>query len=588
MVFPWKPVTAASVTIAYLATSTLKQTWTISAFLRYFAGSWILGFACWAFWSVILYPKFFSPLIGLPEPENPSWLHGQWSKIRDLPTGVPMLEWVSTVPNDGLIRYLAMFNEERILVTSPKALAEVLVTKAYDFKKPGMVRHTIGRILGIGVLLAEGDEHRFQRKNLMPAFAFRHVKDLYPVFWDKAREGVQAMTEQILADAGKESSSSSPATTTTEKVGDSSSSSSSSGKTAVLEVSAWASRITLDIIGVAGLGRDFGAISDQTNSLFRTYNSLFQPSREARLLTTLGFVLPAWLVTRLPVRRNGDIREAAGLIRGVCFDLIREKKERLGRGEPAGADILSVALGSGGFTEANLVDQLMTFLAAGHETTASSMTWAVYLLARHPGVQRRLREEVRARLPPPGAAAVSSLDVDHLPYLSAVCSEVLRYYPPVPMTLREAAVDTTILGRRVPAGTRIVISPAATNKDPLLWGAEAAQFNPDRWLSRQQQQQHDDGEKVDRDGHRSAAAAGGGGASSNYAFLSFLHGPRSCIGMGFARAEFACLLAAWVGRMEFELRDKEELDERNMEIKGGVTQRPAKGLWVKATVLDGW
>ena len=70
--------------------------------------------------------------------------------------------------------------------------------------------------------------------------------------------------------------------------------------------------------------------------------------------------------------------------------------------------------------------------------------------------------------------------------------------------------------------------------------------------------------------------------------MTFLHGPRSCIGMNFARAEFACLLAAWVGRMEFELRDKAELDERNMEIKAGVTSRPAKGLWVKATVLEGW
>lgn len=93
MGFPWKPVTAASVTIAYLATSTSKQTWTTSAFLRYLAGSWALGFSCWALWAVILYPKFFSPLIGLPEPESPSWIHGQWSKIRDMPPGLPMLEW---------------------------------------------------------------------------------------------------------------------------------------------------------------------------------------------------------------------------------------------------------------------------------------------------------------------------------------------------------------------------------------------------------------------------------------------------------------------------------------------------------------
>jgi cytochrome P450 len=67
-----------------------------------------------------------------------------------------------------------------------------------------------------------------------------------------------------------------------------------------------------------------------------------------------------------------------------------------------------------------------------------------------------------------------------------------------------------------------------------------------------------------------------------------LHGPRSCIGQRFATAEFACLLAAWIGRFEFALNDERELDEKNVEIKGGVTARPAKGMYVKAKVLEGW
>ncbi|ROW11489.1 hypothetical protein VMCG_01146 [Cytospora schulzeri] len=554
---PLKRVTAAAAATAYIATSTLASKWAPSTFLSYFAGSWLLCFASWIVWTAILYPKFFSPLIGLPEPKNPSWINGQYSKIQALPTGWPM---INTVPNDGLIRYLGLLNQERVLVNSPKALAEVLVTKNYDFIKPGMVRFSMSRILGVGVLLAEGEEHKFQRKNLMPAFAFRHVKDLYPVFWEKAREGVEAMTGQILADPSED-----PENAATEK--------SSGGKTAVLEIGAWASRITLDIIGVAGLGRDFGAIADPTNELFRTYNYLFRPSAQARFLSLLSFVLPMWLVARLPVRRNEDIQEAAKIVRNVCFDLIREKKEKLARKELTDVDILSVALESGGFTEDNLVDQLMTFLAAGHETTASSMTWAIYMLCRYPDVQAKLRMEVRERLPPiDGGATISSMDIDHMPYLNAVCSEVLRYFSPVPMTMREAAVDTTIQGQRIPKGTRIIMAPAVTNKDVQQWGPDAAEFNPDRWLPKYE-------------GDKSAAS---GGAGSNYSFLTFLHGPRSCIGMGFARAEFACLLAAWVGRMEFELRDREELDEKNMEIKGGITSRPAKGLWVKATVLDGW
>lgn len=76
------------------------------------------------------------------------------------PTGVPMQRWMNDIPNDGLIRYMHLFNVDRLLVTSPKALGEVLVAKSYDFVKPTMVRNGLGRILGIGVLLAEGEEHK--------------------------------------------------------------------------------------------------------------------------------------------------------------------------------------------------------------------------------------------------------------------------------------------------------------------------------------------------------------------------------------------------------------------------------------------
>lgn len=458
-----------------------------------------------------------------------------------------------------MIRYLGVFNQERLLVTGAKALAEVLVTRNYDFKKPASIRFGLSRLLGVGILLAEGDEHKFQRKNLLPAFAFRHVKDLYSQFWQKGREVVQVMTESIIADAQNEAAVQDP-----EKA----------KKTAVIEVSAWASRATLDIVGLSGLGKDFGAIQNPNAELSQVYRRVFKPSKQAQRLAFLGLFLPDWVIGRLPVQRNNDINAAAQTIRGVCRDLIREKKEKLARKELTDRDILSVALESGAFTEDNLVDQLMTFLAAGHETTATSMTWAVYMLCRYPEVQQRLRAEVRAKLPPIDAAGreVTALDIDHMPYLHAVCNEVLRYYAPVPLTLREAAVDTVVAGHAVPKGTAIMISPWATNFDTTLWGPDAHEFNPDRWMPK------------GPDDKRAAS----GGASSNYAFLTFLHGPRSCIGLAFARAEFACLLATWVGRFEFALKNQEEADERNVLIKGGVTARPHKGMHVYATIVDGW
>lgn len=467
-----------------------------------------------------------------------------------------------TVPNDGIIRYLGALNGERLLITGTKALSEVLVHRNYDFEKPPEVKHFLGRILGVGVLVAEGEQHKIQRRNLMPAFAFRHVKDLHPVFWRISRTAVHAMTESILSEASKEQT-----TEVAEKT--------LPGRenTAVIEVGNWASRATLDIIGVAGLGRDFNAINDPNNEINETYRAVFQPSRQAQLLGLLGLFLPEKVITNLPVQRNSDIAGAAKVIKTVCRDMIHEKKEKLARNELTDVDILSVAIESGGFTDEELVNQLMTFLAAGHETTASAMTWAVYMLSRYPDVQTRLRQEIREHLPSPDTEQdVNSLQIDHMPYLNAVCNEVLRYYAPVPMTIRETVVDTSILGHPVPKGTRIILAAAATNFDKELWGPDAAEFNPDRWIA--------------KDGNDKTAASGG--ASSNFAFLTFLHGPRSCIGQAFAKAEFAILLASWVGRFEFELFHKEQADEKNITIKGGVTARPAKGMYVHATVVDGW
>ncbi|KAK4693459.1 hypothetical protein P7C71_g3948, partial [Lecanoromycetidae sp. Uapishka_2] len=231
-------------------------------------------------------------------------------------------------------------------------------------------------------------------------------------------------------------------------------------------------------------------------------------------------------------------------------------------------DILSVAIESGGFSEEELVNQMMTFLAAGHETTASTLTWAFYLLSQNPEVQTRLREEVRTHLPSidDASATVTAASLDACHFLHAVCNEVLRLYAPVPITLREASQKTSIQGHVVPKGTMVLVPIWGANRSIQLWGPDAAEFKPDRWMG--------------------PGRANTGGAESNYAMLTFLHGPRSCIGQAFAKSEFACLLAAVVGRFEFQL-DDHELPEK-MIIKGGITARPKGGLNARMRPIDGW
>jgi cytochrome P450 len=463
---------------------------------------------------------------------------GHFRRIFKEPTGEPQREWIDNVENDGVIYYRWLFNEPRILVTTPNALAEVLVQRNYEFIKPQRIRNGLARVLGVGILLAEGDEHKRQRRALMPAFAFRHIKDLYPVFWSKSREMTNGMLAAIK---------------------------SSTDASSVVEIRDWASRATLDIIGVAGLGQDFNAIADPSNELNVTYQRIFNPGRD-RIVQLVTSLLPVWLLRALPIKRNEELREAIGTIKKVARDLIRDKRAKLEKGGRTDLDILSVAIESGGFSDEDMVNQLMTFLAAGHETTASALAWATYLLCKHPDVQRRLREEIRTNLPAVshGTESISAQDIDRLPFLNAVLNETMRVFPPVPLTLRETAADTTIQGHFVPKGTTVIICPWAINTSRRLWADDAREFNPDRWMGQ--------------------GRANTGGAQSNYAVTTFLHGPRSCIGKDFAKAEFACLVAALVGQFEMELEDP----GWKLQIQGGITARPKGGLRVRLTPVEGW
>ena len=235
----------------------------------------------------------------------------------------------------------------------------------------------------------------------------------------------------------------------------------------------------------------------------------------------MSLFVPAWFLRALPVSHNNTIVESTNTIKEVCRELIRNKKEKLTQKEKLlDTDILSVALESGGFSEEDLVNQMMTFLAAGHETTASAMTWALYLLCLHPETQKRLRDEIRANITSiDDTETVTAATLDKCHYLHAVCNETLRVFPPVPFIPREAGRDTSILGHYVPKGTKVMLLPWAVNTATSLWGPDAHKFDPDRWLG--------------------PGKANSGGAESNYAFLTFLHGPRSCIGQSFAKAEFA-------------------------------------------------
>ncbi|OJJ05789.1 hypothetical protein ASPVEDRAFT_138421 [Aspergillus versicolor CBS 583.65] len=495
-----------------------------------------------AIWKLYLWPFMFSPLRNLPEPQGGTILSGHTKLLEDERSGMPLHHWINTVHNSGLIRYRKRFNKEVVFVTSHEGLSQVLVRQSYDFSKPYKLRQGLGRILGVGLIIAEGEEHKKQRKNLMPAFAFRHIKDLYPIFWEKSVLLARELDANIRQ---------------------------SSQPNKVFDVADWLARGTLDILGTAGLGEEFNTIHNPDHEIVNAYRSVFEQKPPKGSLAILLFLAREYIMKNLfPGQRNDAVSVATRTLTGVARRLIAgkrgvQKKKKQENFTEHSKDILSVALRSGTFTDVMLENHLLTFLAAGHETTATSMTWALYALCLYPKVQDKLRAEVHSKLPDilhgSETKSMTAERLDSLSYLHAVCNEVFRIHPPAGLTRRVAIKDTTILNQHIPAGTEIVISPRATNISKEFWGDDAPEFNPERWLGPNR--------------------ANNGGSSSNFAFMRFLHGPRSCIGQGFARGEFASLLAAMVGAFRMELADKES----ELVIETGLTSRPKGGLNVRLT-----
>ncbi|EWC46413.1 hypothetical protein DRE_04356 [Drechslerella stenobrocha 248] len=497
----------------------------------------VLQGALYGIYNWLIWPNLTSPLRGLPEPKAPSFWNGHGKEIIACRTGEPQRRWMKEVPNDGLILYRGIMGRERLMPTTPKVLAEVLTSKTYTFVKPRVFQFALARILGNGLLMAEGDEHKRQRKILTPAFHPRHLRSLFPLFWKKAVEMTELITEEI------------------NKPGE---------EDPIVDFNSWGSRCTLDIIGEAAAGIDFKAMSDPNSDMLQVYRKVFQPSDDQIMIAVLNMFMPVWLMKLLPFKGVKDVSKARSIIMKVCQDMIKQKKLQLAEKKQMDSDILSIMIEDGSLSDEEMKNQLMTFMAAGHETTASAVSWSVYELARRPEIAERLRSAIREAIPSLYDSNITMETIESIRYLRNFCNEILRYNPPVSFTIREAATDAVLNGHFVPKNTTVVIAPSAINLSEEFWGPDAGEFNPDRW---------------DREG-------GNGGATSNYANLTFLMGPRSCIGQKFAMEEFKAVIACLAGQFSFEEKTK----DMEISVKGSITQRPMHEgkLPIRTRVVPGW
>lgn len=503
-------------------------------------------FVCWAYHAWI-FPHFISPLRTVPTPKGWNrWIGYAFQDIgKKKIQGTSLRTWVNELSGADVIRFQDLFQTEKLLPVSPKALTDVLTTKCYDFEKPRYFKTgTTVAVLGNGLLFAEGGVHKMQRKQLNPAFSFRNIKNLYPKYWRGSMGLVNHIERQVNKETG----------------------------VAVVEPNVLASRATLDILGEAGFGKSFDAVERPDNPTTKAYEGLFGPTKTSDIVFSIAeIIIPSWIILSLPHPRNWNLKKNTQTIRNVCSTLIEERKEKIEKqGSLPATDILSLILSQKEvtFSTAEMVEQLATFLVAGHETTAAGVAWAIFVFCKYPAEQKRLRDEVRTHIPASAweegsGAVVTPEQLEACAYLQAFCAEILRFYPPVPATVREAVVDTCIAGQPVPKGTQIILAPWAVNVAKATWGDDATEWRPERWLE----------------------TPSGGGSKSTYANLTFIHGPRSCIGMGFAKAEFACLVASWVGRFESSFHKDEGWEEPKVDMMSGIAARPSAGWKVDVKVV---
>lgn len=463
-----------------------------------------------------------------PEPES-FWL-GNLREIFQSQAGVPDFKYQRLYGD--IARVKGAFGEDRLWVADPKALQYIVHTSGYAYPK-WPERTEISRVLmGRGLLWADGDIHKRQRKVMLPGFGVPESKSYVPIFRRVGGE-LTAQWSDILA--------------------------SSLDQSAVLNVANWLSRTTMDSIGEAAFDYHFGALTNNENEFMEAYlglmsDTLGSPSTSTIFMQTVAPIWYLQLMSRFSQKRHlVHARHTANLANAITKQLVDSKADALLQGK-GNKDILSLLVKANAsenaetkLTEEEMFAQMRTILLAGHETSATTLCWVLLELARHPEVQARLREEireteraVRAR----GGSDFTANDLDNMQYLHAVIKESMRFHPALYQNYRQAARDDVIpLSKPIPGpdgqltdklpiakGTKIILSIAAYNRNEEIFGEDAHEYSPDRWLDQKDKK----GPTV--------------GVYGN--LLTFAGGNRTCIGWRFALYEVLSLTVEIINNFE--------------------------------------
>nr|GAT54231.1 predicted protein [Mycena chlorophos] len=491
----------------------------------------------------LVYEEFRSPLRFLPGPKSAHWLFGNIREIFRAENSVLHEQWVREFGDT--LQYKLFFGRKRLYTVDTKALNHFL-TNSYIYQKPEPQRFGLTRILGPGILVAEQDEHKLQRKIMNPAFGYPQVRELTPIFLDKSHELRDIWAAEIRK---------------------------SDDGVARINVLSWMGKATLDIIGLAGFNYSFNSLAKEGDSeLGKAFETIFSGTEQFRIFGLLQMLIPILRKIRTNIDKTTD--SARETMMRVASQLLQDSKREMaenGTFEKGSGlrsrDLLSLLVRANTekdlppnqrLSDLDVMAQIPTFFLAGHETTSTGTTWALFALTQNKAARTRLREELFTI-----ESDTPTMDeINALPFLDCVVRETMRLHAPVPSTIREATQDdvvplatpyTDVNGvvhetLQIYKGQTIMIPILAMNRDERIWGPDSREFVPERW---------------EKDISNSIPGVWGH-------MLTFLGGPRACIGYRFSLVETKCLLFSLLRAFEFDLAVPVE----DIGKKSTVTQRP--------------
>ena len=433
------------------------------------------------------------------------------------PKGYPLLgclpqfwrEPLSTLTNvqrqDGDVVRLDLGTLRFYLLSHPDHVKWVLQENAKNYSK-GYDRVRV--LLGNGLVMNEGASWLQQRRLMQPIFHQRRLEGFAVTIVDETQKMLERW--EALANEGRTVN-------------------------AAKEMKLLTQRIVVKTM----FGAEVGAKEEKIARAFDT----------ALLGINARSLMPRWF-GRLPISFNRRFKRALATLDEEVYRIIRQRRGGRGKGDDLLAMLMETRDEETGesMSDRQLRDEVMTIYLAGHETTANALSWVWYLLSKNPETARKVREEVsyvlKGRLP-------GFEDLPTLVYTRMVIDETLRLYPPAWIVTRRAIKDDEIGGYRIPAGSRLMLSPYLTHRRPELW-ENPEEFEPERFASESTN------------------------GSQRYVYYPFGGGPRQCIGNNFALMEATLIVSTVMQRYRLDLIPGQEIKTQPRSTLG-----PRPGVWVR-------